>query len=123
MKGHGNRGRELPREESSGAGAEVVGVSEARDSLSDLVRRVRATGRPVVVLKSNRPMAALVPASGTEGGGKELMGLYEARSRFHRVAAQVSLTGRAVVIGKRGMPQAMVVPCGDLASVVGRRDE
>ena len=44
----------------------TVSWTDAKTKMSDIVAEINRTGRPVTVLKNNRPYFVMVPASGTE---------------------------------------------------------
>lgn len=47
-------------------GALTIGLAEAKNNFSKLTAEVNRTGRPVTVLKNNKPWVVIQPASAAE---------------------------------------------------------
>ena len=54
-----------------------IGITEARNKIGELVDRVRYRGDPVVLVKSGKPAAALVPIEWLERYAKERTAAFE----------------------------------------------
>ncbi len=66
---------------------DIVGLSEAKASLSSVIKNVRASGDPVAILRHNKPAALLCPPRAIELSDDDVACILDALEEYKAAAA------------------------------------